>query len=122
MPENMYELIFKTIDRDDYYKRTGYKIFTTFYEDFSIADAFGMNGIMDTYLRAKREWKHDYKYITELSLILNMKLSEWYAKGRLDYVSAYSEALADLSDYRKSHFTEKQIRYFYKVFDRVNNN
>lgn len=39
----------------------GYKPFTTFWDDFSIADNFGIDAICDTYNRAFQEWKTDYK-------------------------------------------------------------
>ena len=50
---------------------TGYQPITTFYMDFSIADKFGINAIKDTYQRAFTEWNHDYKYMTELAMVLN---------------------------------------------------
>lgn len=34
---------------------------TTFWSDFSIADAFGVNAVKDTYKRAFKEWKDDYR-------------------------------------------------------------
>ena len=57
---------------------TGYKPFTTFYEDFSIADMFGVSAVKDTYKRAFREWRSDHKYLTELVMVLNWKIFEHY--------------------------------------------
>ena len=51
---------------------TGYEPITTFWDDFSIADAFGKNAVEDTYDRAFREWKSNYKYLTELVMIINI--------------------------------------------------
>ena len=48
-----------------------YKIITSFGSDFDIADAFGADAIQDTFNRAFNEWKFEYKYLTELVLILN---------------------------------------------------
>lgn len=56
----------------------GYTQITTFFEDFSIADAFGISAVKDTYNRAFKEWKHDYKYLTELVMVLNWKCWEHY--------------------------------------------
>ena len=39
------------------FKMIGYEEKTTFWDDFSIADAFGMVAIKDTYRRAFNEWK-----------------------------------------------------------------
>ena len=60
---------------------TGYKPITTFYTDFSIADNFGANAILDTFKRAFRSWKDNYKYLTELVMVLNWKIHEHYEKN-----------------------------------------
>ena len=57
---------------------TGYKPISTFYEDFSIADMFGVNAVKDTYKRAMASWKNDYKMLTELVMVLNWKIWRWY--------------------------------------------
>lgn len=51
-------------------KMTGYKPKTTFWEDFSIADAFGGAAVADTFKRAFKEWRNDVVYITELAMVL----------------------------------------------------
>ena len=33
-------------------EQTGYKCFTTFFEDFTIAEKFGLNAVKDTFNRA----------------------------------------------------------------------
>ncbi len=73
---------------------TGYKPKTTFYTDFSIADAYGLDAIKDTYNRAFKEWKSDVEYLTELTMALNWKIFEHYGhddeKARL-YDELYNE-------------------------------
>ena len=49
----------------------GYTPQTTFWEDFSIADPFGLEAVQDTFNRAFEEWKSDHIYLTELVLVLN---------------------------------------------------
>ena len=62
---------------------TGYEPLTTFYTDFSLAEMFdGVEGIKDTYKRAFEGWKHDYKYLTELYMVLNWKIWEHYETNR----------------------------------------
>ena len=68
----------------------GYEMKTTFWEDFTIADAFGVSAIEDTYNRAFNGWKHDYVYITELSLVLNWKMFQWYEKDDSKYQIYYN--------------------------------
>ena len=67
----------------------GYETFTTFYDDFTIADRFGLSAIQDTYNRAFSEWKSSYKYLTELVLVLNWKIWEHYDKRNEDYARLY---------------------------------
>lgn len=55
-------------------QENGYDLITTFWEDFSIADKYGIAGVKDTYKRAFSEWKDDYKFFTELTLVLNHKI------------------------------------------------
>lgn len=49
----------------EFMQETGYDLITTFWEDFSIADKYGIAGVKDTYRRAFNEWKDDYKFFTK---------------------------------------------------------
>ena len=54
---------------------------TTFWQDFIIADRFGIPAVKDTFRRAFGEWKRDYRYLTDLVLVLNHKIWEHYEKN-----------------------------------------
>ena len=56
----------------------GYEMQTTFWQDFSIADKFGISAIEDTYERAFKEWKDNYIYLTELVIVVNWKCWQHY--------------------------------------------
>lgn len=58
----------------------GYEMKTTFWQDFTIADAFGKKAIEDTYRMSFNGWKNNYVYMTELTLVLNWKLWQHYNK------------------------------------------
>lgn len=58
----------------EFMQENGYELQTTFWNDFSIADRFGLSAVQDTFNRAFEEWKEDYKYLTELVLVLNHKI------------------------------------------------
>lgn len=60
----------KTLNRDYIEAEIGYRPFTTFFEDFSIADAFGVDAIKDTFHSAMRSWGADIKYLTELAMVM----------------------------------------------------
>ncbi len=51
---------------DEAMSMIGYQPKTTFWMDFSIADRFGIEAIIDTYERAFVEWHPNHIYLTEL--------------------------------------------------------
>lgn len=57
---------------------TGYEPKTTLWQDFSIADRFGLDAIRDTYNRAKDYVGGDPELMAELTLVLNHKIWQWY--------------------------------------------
>jgi hypothetical protein len=93
----------------------GYKPITTFWEDFSIADKFGIDAVKDTFNRAFNQFKTDYKYLTELSLVLNWKIWEHHEKGNNELAKLYdwywrrvdNYAYENLNDEEKSYYWEK---------------
>ena len=95
---------------------TGYKPFTTFYEDFGIADAFGIPAIRDTYKRAFKAWKHDYKYITELIMALNWKIHEHY--GHHDaYADVYDELWREADEWAMDNLKGEELQYYLRTTD-----
>ena len=53
---------------------------TTFWMGFSIANQFGIATIKDIYNRAFKKWKNNHVYLTELVMVLNHKIWQWYEK------------------------------------------
>lgn len=95
----------------------GYKPITTFWEDFSIADHFGINAIKDTYNRAFNEWKKDYKYLTELSLVLNWKSWEHFENGNTDLSALYGELWEKADTYAYENLNEEERHYYWEKTD-----
>lgn len=94
----------------------GYELKTTFWEDFTIADAFGVNAIRDTYNRAFDGWKHDHIYITELCLVMNWKMFQWYEKDESKY-QLYYELYTTLDEWCMDNLKDEQLDYFLKTTD-----
>lgn len=108
------------LDRDVIESMFGYRPFTTFWEDFSLAEPFGVDAILDTYNRAFKEWNSNYKYVTELSLILNWK--SWYFSEKNDPKSRlYSRIYADLwsktDNWCCENLTGEDLKYYYRTTD-----
>jgi len=93
-----------------------YNLQTTFWDDFSIADMFGTFAIQDTYDRAFNEWKTDVVYLTELTMILNWKIFEWYEKNE-EYAKLYDELWMKTDAYAMKHLKGDDLDYFIKVTD-----
>lgn len=98
------------------YEQTGYKPITTFYEDFSIADWFGLDAIRDTFKRAFEEWKGNYKFLTELVMALNWKIWEHYETNE-KYAKLYNELWEKADLYATSHLKGEELAYFYRTTD-----
>lgn len=95
---------------------TGYKPITTFYEDFSIADVFGIKAIKDTYERAFTEWKTDYKYLTELIMVLNWKLFEHYQTNE-EYAQLYGKLWHQADEWAYENLKRDELNYYINTTD-----
>lgn len=98
------------------YEMTGYKPKTTFYQDFSIADAFGADAIRETYGRAFDQWKTDYIYLTEFVMVLNWKIWEHYETNK-ELAEVYNELFHQADAYAVEHLEGQELQYFYKTTD-----
>ena len=81
----------------------------------SIADKFGNNAIADTYRRAKSEWKDNYKYWTELCLVLNHKIWQWHERDNqraILYDKLWREA-----DAMTAEWSDEEQEYYFEITD-----
>lgn len=95
---------------------TGYTPKTTFYEDFSIADRFGANAILDTYKRAFRYWRKDYKYLTELVMVLNWKINEHYGSNDR-FANIYNDLWDKTRYWAQENLKGEELQYYYRTTD-----
>lgn len=97
-------------------EETGYVPITTFYIDFSVADQFGESAIKDTYSRAFNEWKNNYKFITELVMVLNWKCWRWYEVNN-DYSKLYSQMYYMLDEWCMNNLKGEELEYYIQTTD-----
>lgn len=97
---------------------------TTFWEDFTIAEkSGGIPAIRDTYKRAFNEWKTNYKYLTELVMVLNHKIWQWYDgneddKGlHTEIARCYNELWQKTAKYAETHLKGDELSYYYRITD-----
>ena len=95
----------------------GYEPKTTFWNDFTIADKFGLEAIKDTYHRAFRDWKSNYVYLTELVMVLNHKIWEWHEKKNEAYSKLYNSLWEEVDGWACENLSGEQADYFFSVLD-----
>lgn len=93
------------------------RVETTFWLDFSIADKFGLSAIKDTYRRAFDAWKDDYRYLTELVMVLNHKIWEHYEKGNKQKYELYNDLWIKADTYAIDNLNDDELMYFCMVTD-----
>ena len=82
----------------------------TFWIDFSIAEAFGVNDIKDTFKRAFEEWKNDYKMLTALVITLNHKIWQHYEAENNELALVYDSLWRQGPDHRRRLHRARQER------------
>lgn len=92
---------------------------TTFWMDFTIADAFGCEAIQDTFNRAFAGWKLHYKYLTELIATLNHKIWQWYEiEGENSAKSQLYDKLWKQADcWAMNHLKGEELKFYTYVTD-----
>jgi hypothetical protein len=106
----------KMLDRDVMEREIGYRPFTTFFEDFSIADAFGIAAIEETFTRCFESWQYDYKYMTELVLVLRWKVEEHFGDKKT-YAVKYQELGDKADEWVREHLEGDELEYYYRTID-----
>ena len=104
------------VTRFDSESAFGYTQITTFFEDFGIAEHFGEKAVRDTYIRAFKAWKNDYKYLTELVMVLNWKIWEHYQTNE-NLARVYGELWEVADMYASENLKGEELAYFLSTTD-----
>lgn len=94
-----------------------YEYKTTFWQDFTIADKFGLSAIQDTFDRAFNEWKSDYVYLTDLVMVLNHKIWEHYEEGHDEIAKLYNDLWIIADEYAGNNLKGEELTYYFEVTD-----
>ena len=98
----------------------GYELTTTVWEDFTIADRFGLGAVKDTYKRAFDNWHSNYVYLTELVIVLNHKMWQHYEdeSPRGQALAKRENELWEQADgYACEHLKGEEAAFFYRITD-----
>ena len=94
----------------------GYETITSFWSDFTIADRFGVSAIKDTYTRVLHQWKDNYKYLTELVMVLNWKIWQNNEKNN-QYAEVYNKLWEEADAYACNNLKGDEAAYFFWTTD-----
>lgn len=110
----MEAIYFKEINTED---TIGYTQKTTFFRDFSVADAFGVEAIRDTYKRSMESYKDNCEYLTELVMVLNWKLWEHFEAGHKLYAKVYDALWKEADQYCMDNLKGEDMDYYLRTTD-----
>lgn len=94
----------------------GYEPITTFWQDFTVAEAFGSKAIEETFDRVFNEYKTNYKYLTELVTVLNHKIWQLFETNK-PLAEIYDSLWRIADNYACDNLKGEEIEYFYRTTD-----
>ena len=113
-PEN---IVFSlNMPHNELWAATGYEAKTTFWEDFTIADAYGEAAVRDTYRRAFDEWKDNVVYVTELAMVLNHKIWQ-HAEGNRALAAVYNKLWKLCDGWCCGNLKGEDFFYYHEITD-----
>jgi len=89
----------------------------TFWQDFTIADRFGEEAVRDTFDRAFKEWRSNYKMLTELVIVLNHKVWQHYENNNKRYMELYKQLWGDCDEWAYTNLKGEELTYYYNTTD-----
>lgn len=91
----------------------------TFWEDFTIAEAFGVNAVKDTFKRAFLNWKDDIYMATALTVTVNHKRWQRHANKNTELTELYSNYYYKCFDYilEDGRYEADELKYFLRIID-----
>ena len=90
-------------------KMLDYKFESTFWEEFSIAENYGRDAVKKHYDLVFSQWKDNIKFLTELVLVLNLKLFIWF--------KMYEDLYVDADAYVLCTFEGDDLYYYLHTLD-----
>ena len=72
--------------------------------------------IRDTYNRAFKEWNENYKFLTELVLVLNHKIWQHH-KSHPEVAALYNDLWKQADLYAVENLKDDELNYFFEVTD-----
>lgn len=75
-----------------------------------------IRGSLSNTYRAFEEWKNNYKYLTELILVLNHKIWQYY-ETKPEFATLYNTLWEQAGQYAVENLKDDELSYYYEVTD-----
>ena len=94
------------------------RVETLYWANFTLADTIGVDEInkMFNTLFDECKGKGMYKYLTELAMVLNHKIFEWYYQNKT-YSVLYENLYLQLRDYAHHNLKRKELDFYISITD-----
>lgn len=99
-----------------YAGEVAYQVKTTFWQDLTLAEPFGLDAVQDTYNTLFDMSKNDYILLTELVFVLNLKIW-YYHETNIHYARLYDSLWRETDSYACDTLTGEELTYFYRTLD-----
>ena len=104
------------LERMSLEKMLNYKFESSFWEEFSIAEDYGLEGIKRHYDTVFEQYKDNLKYLTELVLVLNIKIFIWYGVDD-DLGQTYDQLWKETDGYALETLKGDDLHYYLHTLD-----
>ena len=95
----------------------GYTMTSTFFEDFQIADKFGVKGVEETFENAFNSWKCNHVYLTELAIVMSNNSIMHYVHGHMELSKTYTELYRKIDTYCMDNLKSEELQFYLKATD-----
>lgn len=94
----------------------GYTMRTTFFEDFHVADLFGLDAVEETFDISFNSYKNDHVYLTELAIVMsNSSIMHYDTNRELSFL--YSHLFHKVDDYCLNNLKGKELDFYLNITD-----
>ena len=98
---------------------TGRERISTFYGDLSIAEYFGIKGVLDTVKNVCRYWADSVEMFSEFVLCVNWKAWEHAGRNNDNWAKVYTELYYAIDELITQYYEgdEEKLDYYYRYLD-----
>lgn len=94
----------------------GYKMISTFFTDFRIAEEGGIEAVKETFNIAFKGWKHNHVYLTELAIVMSNYSCMHYDTNK-ELSMTYAELYRKVDEYCMEHLKKDELAFYIKATD-----